>query len=245
MINLRGIVAAAAIGAIIAAPVMASASEFTAKQREEIGSLVREYLINHPEVLREAFDALEHKRHTSGLVSEADALYRQKGDLVAGNPDGKITLVEFFDYNCGYCKRSLPDVLHLVKQDKDLKLIMKEWPILGPGSMYASRAALASRNQGKYWEFHLALMSERHVDRATVLEVAKQIGLDVNRLKADMNSPAVLKTIKANMATADALGIQGTPAFIVGDQLFPGAVGFARLNSAIDKVREDGGCKIC
>lgn len=245
MINLRGIVAAAAIGSMLAAPVMASASEFTAKQREEIGSLVHQYLVNHPEVLREAFDALEKKRNTSGLVSVADQLYRQKGDLVAGNPHGKITLVEFFDYNCGYCKRSLPDVLHLLKQDKDLKLIMKEWPILGPGSMYATRAALASRNQGKYWEFHLALMSQRHVDQATVLDVAKQIGLNVDELKADMNSPAILKTIRANMATADALGIQGTPAFIVGDQLFPGAVGFAKLNAAIDKVREDGGCKIC
>jgi protein-disulfide isomerase len=245
MTNLRGIVAAVAIASVLAAPVMASASEFSAKQREEIGSLVREYLINHPEVLREAFDALEKKRNTSGLSSAADELYRQQGDLVAGNPDGKVTLVEFFDYNCGYCKRSLPDVLHLLKQDKDLKLIMKEWPILGPGSIYASRAALASRNQGKYWEFHMALMSERHVDQTSVLKVAKQIGLDVDRLKADMNSPAVLKTIKANMATADTLGIQGTPAFVIGDELFPGAVGFDKLSAAVDKVREDGGCKIC
>ncbi len=245
MINLRGIVAAAAIGSMLAAPVMASASEFTAGQREEIGSLVREYLINHPEVLREAFDALEKKQKTSGLVSAADELYRHEGDLVAGNPDGKVTLVEFFDYNCGYCKRSLPDIMRLLKQDKDLKLIMKEWPILGPGSLYASRAALASRVQGKYWEFHLALMSQRHVDQASVLDVAGQIGLDVDRLKADMNSPAVLKTIKANMSTADTLGIQGTPAFVIGDQLFPGAVGFEKLSAAIDKVREDGGCKIC
>ncbi len=242
---LQRILAVVAIGSMITAPALAGASEFSPKQRDEIGTIVHDYLLEHPEVLREAFDALQNKQKTSGLAAAANELYRAKGDLVAGNPDGKVTMVEFFDYNCGYCKRSLPDVLHLLGSNKDLKLIMKEWPILGPGSLYASRAALASRAQGKYWEFHLALMSERHVDKTAVLETAKKVGLDVNKLEADMDSPAVVATLKANTATADTLGIQGTPAFIIGDQLFPGAVGFDKLSEAIDKVRKDGGCKIC
>ncbi len=245
MKTLRRILAAAAIGSMIAAPAMAASSEFSPKQRDEIGTIVHDYLLKHPEVLREAFDALQNQQNTNGLAAAANALYRSKGDLVAGNPDGKIVMVEFFDYNCGYCKRSLPDVLQLLGSNKDLKLIMKEWPILGPGSLYASRAALASRAQGKYWQFHLALMSDRHVNKTAVLDTARKVGLDVAKLEADMNDPDVAAKIKANMATADTLGIQGTPAFIVGDQLFPGAVGFDKLSEAISKVRKDGGCKIC
>jgi protein-disulfide isomerase len=237
--------AGAAFGALVLLPVAASSDEFSAGQREEIGRIVRDYLIANPEVLREAFEALERKQSLTGLVSARDALYRSSGDLVAGNPEGSVVLVEFFDYNCGYCKRSLPDVLKLIDSDKSLKIIMKEWPILGPGSQYAAKAALASRNQGKYWEFHLALLNERRVDESTVLAVAAKIGLDVERLKADMNSEEVAATLKANATTAEVLGIQGTPAFIVGEQLFPGAVGYDKLVEAIEKVRKDGGCRIC
>ena len=245
MTGLRRIFAVAAVIAALMAPVVASAGEFSTKQRDEIGSIVRDYLIAHPEVLREAFEALDRRQNASGLASAADDLYRGTGDLVAGNPDGSIVMIEFFDYNCGYCKRALPDVLQLIGASKDVKIIMKEWPILGAGSLYASRAALASHQQGKYWEFHLALMSERRVDEAKVLEVAEKIGLDMEKLKADMNSAAVLSTIKTNSTTADKLGIQGTPAFIIGEQLFPGAVGYAKLAEAVEKVRKDGGCKIC
>ena len=245
MTRLRRVFTAAAVIAALMAPVLASAGEFSTRQRDEIGRIVRDYLIAHPEVLREAFEALERKQNVSGLASAADDLYRGNGDLVVGNPDGSIVMVEFFDYNCGYCKRALPDVLQLIDANKDVKIIMKEWPILGPGSLYAARAALASRQQGKYWEFHLALMSERRVDETKVLEVAQKLGLDMEKLKADMNSAEVLGTIKINSTTADKLGIQGTPAFIIGEQLFPGAVGYGKLAEAIGKVREDGGCRIC
>jgi len=245
MTGLRRAFTAAAVIAALLAPVAASAGEFSARQRDEIGSIVRDYLIANPDVLREAFEALDRLQKASGLASAADDLYRAKGDLVVGNPDGSIVMVEFFDYNCGYCKRALPDVLQLIDASKDVKIIMKEWPILGAGSLYAARAALASHQQGKYWEFHLALMSERRVDEAKVLEVAERLGLDMKKLKADMNSAEVINTIKINSATADKLGIQGTPAFIIGEQLFPGAVGYAKLTEAIDKVRKDGGCKIC
>ena len=245
MMNTRNLLAAAAMSAMLAVPSMASSGEFSPTQRDEIGSIVREYLLKHPEVLREAFEALELKQNATGLAAAADKLYRASGDLIAGNPDGDIVLVEFFDYNCGYCKRSLPDVLQLISKNKDLKLIMKEWPILGAGSVYAARAALASRAQGKYWQFHLALLAERRVDETTVLGVAEKVGLDIERLKADMLSNEVLETIRDNGSTAELIGIQGTPAFVVGDQLFPGAVGYDKLTEAIEKVRKDGGCKIC
>jgi len=250
--KLRNIVMAGGVSALLLAPVMAAAQEFSDKQREELGGIIREYLIQNPEVLREAFQALERKQQEADakaaqakIGERAADIFRAPGDLVAGNPEGKITLVEFFDYNCGYCKRSLPDLLKLVEENKDLRVVMKEWPILGPGSLYASKAAIASREQGKYWDFHLALMEERGIDEAKVLEVAKRVGLDVEKLKADMEKAEVQAMIDRNMNVAESLNIQGTPAFLVDEQLFPGAVGFGALAEAVKTVRDAGGCKIC
>ena len=165
---------------------------------------------------------------------------------MAGNPAGKVTVVEFFDYNCGYCKRSLPDVLKLIETDKDVKLVIKEFPILGPGSLVAAKAAVAARRQGKYWEFHLALMNEKGaIDEARVFEVAKTVGLDGAKLRRDMEDPEIAKIIARNHTTAEALGIQGTPAFVIDQTLVPGALGFEALTGAVAAVREAGGCKLC
>ncbi|HUE46697.1 MAG TPA: DsbA family protein, partial [Aestuariivirgaceae bacterium] len=127
----------------------------------------------------------------------------------------------------------------------DLRVVFKEWPILGEGSRFAARAALASRKQGKYWDFHVALMETRSVDDTTTLEVAERIGLDVEQLKADMEAPEVAEVIEGNMQLASAFGIQGTPAFFVDDQMIPGAVGHEALAQVIGEVREAGGCTIC
>jgi protein-disulfide isomerase len=249
---LRSLLLAGGVSALLIAAGPLAAQEFNDKQREEIGAIVRDYLLKNPEILREAFQALERKQQEaeaaaakSKIGERASEIFRHPGDLVAGNPDGKITLVEFFDYNCGYCKRSLPDVLKLVEENKDLKIVMKEWPILGPGSTYASKAAIASREQGKYWDFHLALMEERGLDEAKVLEVAKRVGLDVEKLKADMEKPEVQALIDLNMSLAESLNIQGTPAFLIDEHLFPGAVGFSALAEAVQAVRGAGGCKVC
>ena len=226
---------------------------FNEPQRKEIGEIIKEYLLENPEILRDAFQELQRReqmaeanRAQSVIKENAASIFRSDKDLVAGNPNGSITMVEYFDYNCGYCKRAMPDVLKLVDQDKDLKVVMKEFPILGPGSTFAARAALASKKQGKYWEFHLALMRQRgSVTEKSTLKVAEKVGLDVERLKQDMQSPEIEQTLGANMSVAQSLGINGTPAFIIDDKLIPGAVGFETLAGTVEQVRDAGGCKIC
>jgi protein-disulfide isomerase len=227
------------------------AQQFNEQQREELGTIIRDYLIGNPEVLREAIQALERKQQEAqeaaakqAIVERADELYRSDADLIAGNPEGGVTMAEFFDYNCGYCKRAMPDVLKLIESDKDLRVVLKEWPILGEGSVFAAKAALASRKQGKYWEFHLALMQERSVNEPKVLEVAERVGLDVEQLKSDMARPEVEEVIERNMRLAEALGLRGTPAFLIGEQLLPGAMPYRVLEQTIATVRKDG-CKVC
>jgi protein-disulfide isomerase len=240
-----------ALLAAILLPASATAQEFNERQREELGKIIREYLLDNPEVLREAIQVLERKQKEAeetaakaAIVEQAKEIYRSEADLVAGNPNGGVTMAEFFDYNCGYCKRAMPDVLKLIEADKDLRVVLKEWPILGEGSVYAAKAALASRKQGKYWDFHLALMQERSVNEPKVLEVAQRIGLDVAKLKADMQAPEVQEVIDRNMKLAEALGLRGTPAFLIGEQLLPGALPYRVLEQTIATVRKDG-CKIC
>ena len=226
--------------------------QFDKDQREEMGGIIRDYLLENPEILREVIQALEAKEQEAGLTAMSEAirersaeLYRGEHDLVAGNPDGSVTMVEFFDYNCGYCKRAMSDVLALIEADDDLRVVFKEWPILGEGSRFAARAALASQKQGKYWDFHLALMETRGIDETTTLEVAERIGLDVEQLKADMEAPEVAAVIEGNMKLASAFGIQGTPVFFIDDQVIPGAVGHDALAQVIGEVREAGGCTVC
>ncbi len=244
---------ACTIVASMVLPQAARSAEFSESQRSEIGGIIRDYLLNNPEVLREAFEELQRReqmaeaeRAQTNIREHAASIFRSDKDLVIGNPDGKVTLVEYFDYNCGFCKRALPDVLKLVDEDKDLRIVIKEFPILGPGSTFAARAALASGKQGKYWEFHLALLEQRGaVNEQSVMRVAKKIGLDVDKLKADMTSPEIENTLRSNMAIAQLLGINGTPAFIIDDKLIPGAVGYETLAGTVNQIREAGGCKIC
>ena len=226
---------------------------FSDEQKQEMHKIIRDYLISNPDVLREAFEALEQQQQLAqqeqsreSIVANADMLFRSERGFVYGNANGNVTMVEFFDYNCGYCKRSLGDVMTLVDSDPNLKLVLKEFPILGPGSLYAARAAIASKKQNKYWEFHRALMQSRGaVDESQVLEIAGSIGLDVDRLKADMDDPEVNATINESMELANAIGINGTPAFVIADTLIPGALGVDGLRAQIADVRENGGCAVC
>jgi len=242
-----------ALVAVASFSITLHAAEFSDTQREEIGKIVREYLLNNPELLREVLQELEKKEAAEdsaklkvALKDNADAIFRSSSDLVAGNPQGGVTMVEFFDYNCGYCKRAMPDVMRMVDEDKDLKLVLKEFPILGPGSLAAAKAALASRKQDKYWEFHLAMLGHQgHLEPDTVLEIAKTVGLDVDKLKTDMEAEEIGDVLEANMSLAQKLGIQGTPAFIVDETLIPGAIGYEALAASVKEVRDQGGCKIC
>jgi protein-disulfide isomerase len=235
--------------ALAIAPVLG----FTDAEKKDIGEVVKQYLLEHPEVLQDAMSELkrrqeeaEAKAQSSAIKENAAAIFRSEADLVGGNPKGKVTMVEFFDYNCGYCKRAFPDVMKMIKADGDLRLVMKEFPILGPGSTFAARAALASRKQGKYWEYHVALMAhEGKMDEAAALAIAGQVGLDVEKLKRDMDSTDVTSVIDANMKLAETLTIQGTPAFIIDKTLIPGAIGYEGLAAAVKDVRDAGGCQVC
>jgi protein-disulfide isomerase len=240
-----------AIAVLIVLP--AHAAEFSPEQKKELGDIIRQYLLENPEVVRDAMQELERKQQMAEVSARSDSLkamsgeiFRSGDDLIGGNPQGKVALVEFFDYNCGYCKRAFPDVMKMVESDKDLKLVMKEFPILGPGSVYAARAALASRKQGKYWEYHVALMAhEGRIDEAVADQIAEATGLDVSKLKADMGADEVNQVIARNMQLADSLKIQGTPAFIIDETVIPGAVGYEALAAAVKQVRDNGGCKLC
>ena len=234
-------------------PATAGAGSFNDEQKQEIGEIVRQYLLDNPEVLLEVSRELESrqqaeedKKRETAVVAQADELYRQADDPVAGNPDGDVTLVEFFDYNCGWCKRGMPEVLALVESDKNLRLVLKEFPIFGGDSDYAAMAALASRAQGKYWDFHLALFShEGKLTAANVDEIAKDIGIDVDRMKADMKSPEIAAILKRNHELAQSRAINGTPAFVIDKTVVPGYLPKDGLMAAIKDVRDAGGCKVC
>jgi protein-disulfide isomerase len=238
-----------ALAMLIATPALA----FTEAEKKDIGEVVKQYLMEHPEVIQDAINELKRRQDAQESLAQSQAIgenatkiFRAEGDLVVGNPQGKVTLVEFFDYNCGYCKRAFPDVVKMMEADGDLRVVMKEFPILGPGSTFAARAALASRKQNKYWDYHVALMAhEGKMDEAAALAIAERTGLDVEQLKRDMDGAEVSATLDANMKLAEALTIQGTPAFIIDKTLIPGAIGFEGLAAAVKQVRDAGGCQVC
>lgn len=229
------------------------AAEVSPQHRQEIESIIKEYLIKNPEVIKEALDELERRQMAAAqlktkatITEKAKEIYRAKEDLVLGNPEGRISVVEFFDYNCGYCKRAIPEVAKLIESDKDVRVVIKEFPILGQGSVFAAKAALASRAQGKYVEFHHALTAIEGVkDEVSVMQAAEQVGLDIEKLKTDMEAEAVLEVIRRNYGLAEALSINGTPSFIIGDSLEPGFVSFDVLANHVSTLRQNGGCKIC
>ncbi len=214
-------------------------------ERKRIEQIVREYLIQNPEVLVEAMQALEAKRNAQRAAEAQVSIRRNKAriyadpeDPVGGNPRGDVTIVEFFDYRCGFCKRVAPTVEEALAKDGKIRLVYKEFPVLGPPSVLAARAALASKAQGKYLAFHKALMEARiSFDEASIIKLAARVGIDTSRLQKDMRSPRVQAAIDKNRALARTLGIRGTPAFIVGEKLFPGAVSAEQLERMIREAR--------
>lgn len=252
MRRLGGGLAAGLFAGSLALATLSSAAEFSEPQKGEIEAIIKDYLMKHPEVIREAIQELERRDDArqaelqrQAIKENAAAIFHSADDLVGGNKEGKIAVVEFFDYNCGYCKHAFKDVMQIIETDKDVRLVLKEFPILGPGSVYAARAALASREQGKYWDFHLALIGhDGKVDEKVVDEIAVAIGLDLEKLKKDMDSSATSNVLEGNLKLAEALQISGTPAFIIDQTLIPGAMGYAALTQAVNQVRENG-CQVC
>lgn len=173
------------------------------------------------------------------IATRHDEIYSDPEAPVGGNPHGDVTIVEFFDYNCPYCRKVASVLDELVRTDANIRIVYKEYPILGPNSTFAARAALAARNQGKYLEFHKAVMlGRRVVDAATVMEFAHVAGLDIERLKADMENPAVDAIIERNLSLAEALQVSGTPAFIIADDLYSGAAELEDFRRVIAQVRD-------
>lgn len=228
-------------------------SHFSAGERDEIGRLVRQYLLENPEVLEEAIRVLRERRDREqaeaaqrALESNRNALLNDENSPVGGNADGDVTIVEFFDYQCGYCKRAYPQMMSAVANDGNVRIVFKEFPILGPVSLFASQAALASRNQNKYEAFHNALMEFRgELTREAVMQIAGSVGLDTAQLQEDMRDPAIRGIIERNYELARSLGIDGTPAFIIGDELIPGAIDAERFRRHIAEARENCDSNVC
>jgi protein-disulfide isomerase len=227
-------------------PSRAPAADFTPDQRKAIEGIIRDYLVKNPEVMLDALDAAKDKlskeaRDKAGasLSARRQEIFDDPATPVGGNPKGDVSVVEFFDYRCPYCKQVEPSLEALIKEDRQLRVVYKEMPVLGQASTIASKAALAARNQGKYDEFHRAMMNTKgQIDEAVVYKVAGSVGLDVDRLKKDMASPEVEKAIKANLDLAEALDIRGTPGFVIGEEIVPGAVDLGTLKQLIADARK-------
>ncbi|WP_291855297.1 DsbA family protein [Bradyrhizobium sp.] len=231
------------------APPSASAQGFSDAQRGEIQSIIRNYLIANPEVLEEAMaelskrqSAAETAKHEAAVARHADLIFNSPRGVTVGNKDGDVTFVEFFDYNCGYCKRAMLDMMELMKSDPKLKVVLKEFPVLSAGSVEAAQVGVAVRMQDpsgkKYLEFHNKLLSGRGaVDKARAMAVAKEVGLDAAKLEKDLASAEVRNTLEENMKLAEAMGMNGTPSYVIGKQVVIGAVGVETLREKISIAR--------
>lgn len=236
-------------GHVIGALALAIVVPFTAyaDQLDEarVRELVLETIRANPEIVMEAVAILEQRQATAQASAQAEVLVNQRELLekdpnapVLGNPDGDVTVVEFFDYNCPYCKRAMPQVQGLLDADPNVRLVYREWPILGDGSVFAAKAALAARNQGKYEEFHWALMGMNgRAEEATVLRIAREVGLDIEQLRRNMEAPEVEEHIATSMRLTQALGFNGTPSFVIGDALVPGFVEQSALEVYVSDAR--------
>jgi protein-disulfide isomerase len=247
LVRVRLVILALACVVVAAAPVGSTrAAETAPAQRQDVEAIIHDYLMQHPDVLiaalRAAEDKLNHEsdtKATQAVVQHRHDVFDDPATPVAGNPQGNATIVEFFDYRCPYCKQVQPSIESLLKQDPKLRVVYKEFPILGPVSVTAAQAALAAQRQGKYDAFHAAMMAARGpITDDTVYQVAGSAGLDVARLKHDMASPEIAQQLKANLALAEVLDIHGTPAFIVGDHVVPGAVDLGALKTMVADARK-------
>lgn len=212
-----------------------------------LGRFIRQYMLDNPEIIMQAAQRLQQDQRTrsqaaqkSALAENRDAVFKDPRAPSLGPEDAAITVVEFFDYECGYCRKSLPAVQALIAANPDIRFVFKEFPILADTSVEAAKAALAAHEQGAYQEYHAALMSHggRKQD-AVLVRLAKEVGLDVEAFNEARNSGRYDAYLESTRELAAELGIRGTPAFIVGDEILPGALGQAALQRAVDTARED------
>lgn len=232
-------------------PAFAAEAPYSDQEKADLGSVIKEYLLKNPEVIRDAMAELERRDQIAAaeqqkktLASVSEILIKSERSIVLGNPKGDVTLVEFFDYNCGYCKRAMADLQALLKSDTDLRLVVRDFPVLGKESVEASMVAVAVANQLKgaaYLDYHSKLMeSKGRIGKERALQVAKEMGIDMDRLDTDISSKETRLALEETMRIANQLQIQGTPAFVIGDDVIFGAVGREPLAKAIESVRTCG-----
>lgn len=228
--------------ALLLLPLSAMADDLS---EERIKELVFEAIRENPGIVFEAAQLFEEQQQAIQAQAAAQVLETEKATLendpnapVLGNPEGDVTVVEFFDYNCPYCRRVKPEIEALLASDTNVRVVYREWPILGDGSVFAARAALASRNQGKYEEFHWAMMGmKERAQEASVIQIAEDIGLDVARLRRDMDAPEVQEHIQTSMRLSQSLGFNGTPSFVIGDSLAPGLITADQMIELVEQAR--------
>lgn len=243
-------IAGLAVGAMLMSAGPVVAEPFDAAKRGEIEAIIKSYLLENPEVVRDAFMELEKRQKEAENVARADTIAQSKDllfnstrQVVLGNPQGDVTLVEFFDYNCGYCKRSLGDMHRLIAEDSNLRIVLKEFPVLGQGSVEAAQVAVALNNTTPelYEKFHDALLGGRgQANAARARAVAIEAGADADALDKALKDPEVAATIEEVYGLANSLGLTGTPSYVVGDEVIFGAVGYDRLKSRITDFRQCG-----
>ncbi len=238
---LRSLAALLLVGAIHSAGA-AQAQSFTPQQKSEIESIIRDYFIKHPEAIEELQQLAQAARVKRLIAENRETLLNSPRHVTLGNPKGDVTLVEFFDYNCGYCKRALDDMLTLLKTDPNLKVVLKEMPVLSQGSLEAAQvgAALALQDKSgkRYLDFHQKLLLGRgQADKARALAVAKEIGADMARIERDMAGAEVKSALEESFKLAEAFNIQGTPSYVVGNDVLIGAVGLKELQAKIAGAR--------
>ena len=244
--------AAALLALALALPAAAPAhaQSFTGDQRSEIERIIKDYLLSHPELLQEVMGELEKRqataeaeKHRAAVTEHSANIFTSPRQVTLGNAQGDVTVVEFFDYNCGYCKRAMGDMLDLMKNDGKLKFVLKEFPVLGEGSVQAAQVAAAVRMQDKtggkkYLEFHQKLLGGRgQADKARALAVAKEVGFDVARIEKDIAGDEVKATLEESFKLAEALGLNGTPSYVVGNDVVVGAVGLGALKEKVNTAR--------
>lgn len=224
-------------------------------QKKQIESLIHDYILNNPEIIPEAIERFKNDpkaiarfkaninreqidRTARVLKSDKGMIYNDQISPFLGNPDGDVVIVEFYDYNCGYCKESLSIIKKIIKSDPNIKVIFKELPVLAESSYTAALASLAADKQGKFEEFHTAMLTNsKKLDDERIYEIASSVGININKLKEDMKDPLIERAIRDNSNLATKLGISGTPAFIIGDILKPGYILGHVMRATIEEVR--------
>lgn len=227
------------------------AQEVTPAQRAQFEGVIKDYLLKNPEIVRDAMLELDRKEkdaeNQARLKITADKnslLYTSANAIVVGNPKGDVTLVEFFDYNCGYCKKAVPDMQKLLENDKNIRVVLRDLPILSAGSIEAAKVALAVKNQltpEKFWDFHVKLMLTRGaIGEAQALAVAKDASVDMERLAKEIKAPKITESLEENSKISDSLNITGTPTYVLGSEVMVGAADYADLRSRVDSLRKCG-----